>query len=72
MNRNAIRAFALGIITGSFLTSGIVLLSAPAKAEPNVAAGELYDRIEDAEAAAIEGRKSLFTNNVRDRGEFIA
>lgn len=40
MNRNAIRAFALGIITGSFLTSGIVLLSAPAKADPDVAKGE--------------------------------
>lgn len=40
MNRNAIRAFALGIITGSFLTSGIVLLSAPAKADPDVTKGE--------------------------------
>lgn len=34
MRRAIVRAFALGIATGSFLTSGIVLLTSPAKADP--------------------------------------
>lgn len=34
MRTQAVRAFALGIITGSFFTAGAVLLSAPAKADP--------------------------------------
>jgi len=34
VRRAIVRAFALGIATGSFLTSGIVLLTSPAKADP--------------------------------------
>ena len=34
IRRSTIRGFALGIITGSFLTSGIILATAPAKADP--------------------------------------
>lgn len=34
IRRTTIRAFSLGIITGSFLTAGIVLGTAPAKADP--------------------------------------
>lgn len=38
--RTVIRIFALGIVTGSFLTAGIILLAGPAKADPDVARGE--------------------------------
>jgi len=32
-HKNTIRAFSLGIITGSFLTAGMVLLAGPARAD---------------------------------------
>jgi len=36
MRTDTVRAFALGIITGSFLTAGVVMLTAPAKADPQI------------------------------------
>lgn len=33
MRNNSIKSFAVGVITGSFLTTGIILLAAPAKAD---------------------------------------
>ena len=38
MRNTVVKAFAVGVITGSFLTSGIILLAAPAKADPDPAA----------------------------------
>jgi hypothetical protein len=35
MRSAAIRGFSLGIITGSFFTAGAILLSGPAKADPD-------------------------------------
>lgn len=40
MRRAAVRGFALGLITGTFLTASVVLFAQPAKADPNIAAGE--------------------------------
>ncbi len=34
IRRNTIRAYALGMITGSFLTASVVVFAAPAKADP--------------------------------------
>lgn len=40
IRNTAIKGFALGIITGSAITSGAILLAAPAKAEPSVNSAE--------------------------------
>lgn len=37
MRNRTIKSFSLGIITGSFLTAGLIHLAAPAKAEPDSA-----------------------------------
>lgn len=35
MRNDVVRGFALGMIAGSFLTAGVVLAAAPAKADPD-------------------------------------
>ena len=61
MRNNAIKAFSLGMITGSFLTAGVVLLAAPAKANPDP---KVYaDRYGTAVCATIDQTIGQYSND---------
>jgi hypothetical protein len=61
VRNNAIKAFSLGMITGSFFTAGVVLLATPAKANPDP---RVYaDRFGTAVCATIDQTIGQYSND---------
>ena len=70
MRPAVIRAYTLGVLTGSFLTAGVVLLATPAKAEPIGDAVVAYAAVfGDALCAALDYRPT--TDTISHIGEVI-